>query len=99
MSASITSGTYPRASRSAPGGSTAPLRRAVGKVWAIQVGLGEQRGRRHLLRLADKYQFSDPALARSLRESARHLGEVLTSRAAERSRREPGPDLSAVAAR
>jgi hypothetical protein len=29
-----------------------------------------------LYRLSDQYQLADPVLARSLRESARHVGEV-----------------------
>jgi hypothetical protein len=76
MSASITSGTYPRASRSSAGGRAAPFRQAVLKVWQVLLGLGAHRARRHLHRLADHHQITDPALARSLRDSARHVGEL-----------------------
>jgi hypothetical protein len=75
MSASITSGTYPRASRSSFSGRAAPLRQSALKVWGFLLELGAQRARRHLFRLADHYQITDPALASSLRESARHAGE------------------------
>ena len=75
MSASITSGTYPRATRTSFVGRAAPFRQSALKVWHFMIGLGEQRARRHLFRLADHYQITDPALARSLRESARHVGE------------------------
>lgn len=75
MSASITSGTYPRATRSTFGGRPAPFRQAALKAWNFMIGLGAQRARRHLYALADHYAVIDPALARSLRESARHVGE------------------------
>lgn len=75
MSASITSGTYPRATRATFGGRAAPFRHAALKTWHFLLGLGAQRARRHLHRLADHYQIIDPALARSLRDSARHVGE------------------------
>jgi hypothetical protein len=75
MSASITSGTYPRATGTRFNGRAAPFRQSALKVWHFMLGLGEQRARRHLHRLADHHQGTDPALARSLRESARHVGE------------------------
>jgi hypothetical protein len=76
MSASITSGTYPRAAGSPVGGRAAPFRRSASKAWKFLLGLGAQRARRQLYRLAEHYQVADPALAQSLRESARHVGEV-----------------------
>ena len=76
MSASITSGTYPRATRTTFGGRAVPYRQWASKAWNFLLGLGAQRARRHLYRLADHYPSADPALARSLRESARHAGEL-----------------------
>ena len=76
MSASITSGTYPRAHRSHLASRPAPFRRAALKVWNFMIRLGEQRARRQLHALADQYAVTDPALWRSLRESARRAGEV-----------------------
>lgn len=78
MSASTTGGTYPRATRfnhSIASGLAAPIRQAALAVWRVLRGVGEQRMRQHLFCLADQYQLSNPALARSLRDSARHAGE------------------------
>lgn len=69
MSASITSGTYPRATRSAPGG----LRRAGLAVWQAMVQAGARRAQPELLRMAQLKAHSDPALARQLRAAARDL--------------------------
>lgn len=76
MSASITSGTYPRAAKSPVGGLAAPFRQGASKAWNFLISLGAQRARRQLYRLADQYQIANPVLARSLRKSARHAGEV-----------------------
>ena len=76
MSASITSGAYPRAHRSSLANRPASLRRAALKAWNFMIRLGEQRARRQLHALADQYRVTDPALSRSLRESASHAGEV-----------------------
>ena len=39
--------------------------------WAALSAIGESRGRRELLRLADQYQATRPELARQLRSAAR----------------------------
>ncbi|MBX3603721.1 MAG: hypothetical protein KF788_00540 [Piscinibacter sp.] len=41
------------------------------RVWTALTSLGRHRGRRELLRLAEHYGLSDPALARQLRDAAR----------------------------
>lgn len=69
MSASITSGTYPRANRSASGG----LRRTGLAVWQALLQAGARRAQPELLRMARLKAHSDPALARQLREAARDL--------------------------
>ncbi len=81
MSASITSGTYPRATRATRPtrptleGAVAPFRRAALTTWNFLCGLGAQRARGQLYRLAAHHEITDPALARSLRDAARHAGE------------------------
>jgi hypothetical protein len=67
MSASITSGTYPRA-----GHSTAlPLRRWAHAVWHALLQAGQARAVPHLLQLARDYEHSDPQLAAQFRRAAR----------------------------
>ncbi|MBL8350565.1 MAG: hypothetical protein JNL87_09640 [Burkholderiaceae bacterium] len=72
MSASMTSGTYPRAAR--PGNKL--FLRGLNAVWAFLRDLGIQRARQHLNQLAAQREALDPALARMLRDAARHAGEV-----------------------
>ncbi len=69
MSASITSGTYPRATRTTSGG----LRRTGLAVWQALLQAGARRAHPELLRMAQLKSHSDPALARQLREAARDL--------------------------
>lgn len=69
MSASITSGTYPRAARSTPGG----LQRFGAAVWQALFTAGTHRAHPELLRMATLKAQSDPALARQLRTAARDL--------------------------
>ena len=71
MSASITSGTYPRAA----GRRGYPLARALSAVWDFVQDLGAQRARQHLNQLAAQRQALDLALAQMLRDAARHAGE------------------------
>lgn len=69
MSASITSGTYPRAARITPGG----LRRTGLAVWRALQQASARRAQPELLRMAQLKAHSDPALARQLREAAQDL--------------------------
>jgi hypothetical protein len=69
MSASITSGTHPRASRSRAGG----LQRFGAAVWQAMLTLGAHRAYPELMRMARLKAHSDPALARQLRDAARDL--------------------------
>lgn len=69
MSASITSGTYPRASRSTPSG----LQRFGAAIWQGLFAIGAHRAHPELMRMARLKAHSDPALARQLRDAAREL--------------------------
>ena len=70
MSASITSGTYPRATRrSTPGG----VQRFGTAVWQALFTLGAHRAHPELMRMAALKAHSDPALAQQLRTAARDL--------------------------
>lgn len=69
MSASITSGTYPHARRSTPGGLT----RLGAAIWHALQTAGARRAHAEMLRLARTRAESDPALARQLRAAARDL--------------------------
>lgn len=70
MSASITSGTYPRASQTFASGGL----RAVGlSIWNTLAHVGAYRARPELLRLARLHEASDPALAGRLRSAADQL--------------------------
>lgn len=71
MSASITSGTYPRAA--SHGLATGGLRAVGLSIWNTLAQVGAYRARPELLRLARLHEASDPALARSLRGAAEHL--------------------------
>lgn len=71
MSASLTSGTYPRGAAqhgpiAAVGSSFARWGRAL---WRGLMALGASRARLHLTALAAQYEYTDPALARQLRQS------------------------------
>jgi hypothetical protein len=66
MSISIPSGTYPIASAS-PRAALAAWGRAL---WRTLAHVGELRATSALSRLAERYDESDPALARQLREAA-----------------------------
>lgn len=72
MSASITSGTFPLAARQ----RARPIQHALAAAWQGLQRLGAGRARDQLQRLASQVQTADPALARALRDSARHLGEA-----------------------
>ena len=72
MSTSVTSGTYPRAAlpvQHGPGG----LQRSAAAVWQFLVHAGAHRAQPELLRLAQRHQRRDPALAQQLRDAARDL--------------------------
>ena len=69
MSASITSGTHPRASRSTSSG----LKRFGAAIWRGLFTIGAHRAHPELLRMARLKAHSDPALARQLRDAARDL--------------------------
>ncbi len=69
MSASITSGTYPRASRSTRGG----LQRFAAAVWRGLFTIGTHRAHPELMRMARLKAHSDPAMAQQLRDAARDL--------------------------
>lgn len=69
MSASIPSGTYPRATLSAPLG----LQRFGAAVWQALFTIGAHRAHPELMRMARLKAHSDPALARQLRDAAREL--------------------------
>ena len=76
MSASLTSGTYPRGAAAhgplvAVGSSFARWGRAL---WRGMSAVGASRARSHLLSLAAQYEHSDPALARQLRASVDSIG-------------------------
>lgn len=67
MSATLTSGTYPRRSstRSLP---------AVGlfqQLWQALVAMGQRRAAAHMAVLAAQHRHTNPALAAELREAAR----------------------------
>ena len=68
MTASITSGTYSRHARPA----VSPWRRLTHGLWRFLQDLGARRARPHLEQLARQHDASNPALARHLREAARH---------------------------
>ncbi len=73
MSASITSGTYPRAStRSTPATSGGPAH-AAAALWQFLVRLGASRAQPELMRLSRRHALDNPALSRQLREAADHL--------------------------
>jgi len=67
MSASITSGTYPRTA-TGPGA----LQRAARATWQFLLALGARRAQRHMAVLALHYDLTNPTLARELREAAAH---------------------------
>ncbi|MDT7838765.1 hypothetical protein [Aquabacterium sp. OR-4] len=76
MSASLTSGTYPRA-----GASHGPLAavsssfaRWGGVLWRGLTALGASRARAHLLSVAAQYEHTNPSLARQLRDSVGEIG-------------------------
>lgn len=69
MSASITSGTYPRATRA----NSSSLQRVGAAVWQTLYKAGAQRAHPELLRMAALKAQSDPALALQLRTAARDL--------------------------
>lgn len=82
MSASITSGTYPRASvRNTPATPATPattatpggLAHAAAAVWRFLVRLGASRAQPELMRLSRRHALRNPALSRQLREAASHL--------------------------
>lgn len=68
MPASITSGTYPRQAR--PAARTG--RGFMHSLWRVLQDLGASRARHHLEQLARQHDASNPALARQLRDAARH---------------------------
>lgn len=72
MSASITRGTRPRAASQRRG----PFVRGLNAAWQFLQDLGTRRARVQLYRLAAQRQALDPALARMLRDAARHAGEA-----------------------
>ena len=69
MSASITSGSHPRASRPARSG----LQRVGAAIWQGLFSIGAHGAHPELLRMARLKAHSDPALARQLRDAARDL--------------------------
>jgi hypothetical protein len=69
MSASVTSGTYPRAARSATGG----LQGFGHGLWMALARAGARRAQPELLRMASLRALSDPAMAAQLRAAARDL--------------------------
>lgn len=71
MSASITSGTFPRPAR--PAASTG--RHFLRGLWRVLQDLGARRARHHLEQLARQHDASNPALAQQLRQAARHTLE------------------------
>ena len=71
MTASITSGTYPRPARP----QSSPWRRLSRGLWHFLQDLGARRARHHLYQLASQHALSNPGLARQLREAARHSME------------------------
>lgn len=76
MSASLTSGTYPRAGTAA--GPLAAIASSFARwghaLWRGLTALGASRARLHLLSLAAQYEHTDPALARQLRASVDNIG-------------------------
>lgn len=68
MTASITSGTYPRHAQPA----VSQWRRFSHGLRRFLQDLGARRARHHLEQLALHHDASNPALARQLREAARH---------------------------
>lgn len=65
MSATLTSGTYPRRhSNIAPSGWAQ-------RVWQALMAVGRRRATAHLALLAVQYQHSNPELAQQLRNAAR----------------------------
>ncbi len=71
MSASITSGTYPRAG--ARSSAASPVRSAANAVWRFLVRLGAARAQPELLRLSRLHAQTNPALSRQLKAAAHSL--------------------------
>lgn len=71
MSASITSGTYPRAATRRRAGNGLSLRGLGQGLWAKLVAVGASRAAPQLNLLAVQYDTSNPELARLLRRAAR----------------------------
>lgn len=78
MSASLTSGTYPRsAAQHGPLGAVgSSFARWARLLWRGLVSVGASRARQHLLALAAQYEHSDPALARQLRRGIDDIGRA-----------------------
>ena len=68
MSASITSGTYPRAQS-----HNSIWSRATQAVWQFLARMGARRAQPELLRLSRLHAETNPALSRQLRGAARNL--------------------------
>lgn len=68
MSATLTSGTYPRRTTKTMSQGLAAFGR---RLWAALMAAGQRRAAPHLEALALQYQDSDPALAAHLRRAAR----------------------------
>jgi hypothetical protein len=68
MSASITSGSFPLPRRAAD----QPLRKVARALWRFLCELGQARAVPHMLALARRYETSNPAFARELRERVQH---------------------------
>jgi hypothetical protein len=71
MSASITSGTYPRAARSTSGGL--PAQGLGARLWRALTRAGAHRAHPELMRMARLKAQTDPVLAQQLRDAAREL--------------------------
>ncbi|MEK8053052.1 hypothetical protein AACH10_22555 [Ideonella sp. DXS22W] len=75
MSASLTSGTYPRgAAQHGPlAAVVSSFARWGGLLWRGLTALGAARARQHLLSVAAQYDYTNPALARQLRQSVQSI--------------------------